>query len=202
MCGLAGIFSNRTSEFLESEVTRMMKTIPHRGPDDQGIWSANNIVFGHVRLDIQDLVAEEFKITLADMDEDNNTFIKKNATVVINVPREWTDVIITDDDDFVGCTICVPDDRIFSFADSSTQIKLKTDVDVGGNLAGADLQDHLTITFTAIPPDNKGESFRPYIMYVLAYGETGLCIPDNPNPCIPKPRPIGPLSEIFLQVKD
>jgi len=163
----------------------------------------NSHIFSQ-RLGIQDLLVEEFKITLADMDEDNDTFIKKDSLLVINVPRLWTDVIIVDDTNFVGCTTCPPadDNRIKEFADSSTQILLHTDVDIGGNLNGNNLQDHLTVTFTAIPPDNNGQEFRPYIMYVLAYGETGLCVPDNPNPCIPKPRPIGPLAEIYLQVKD
>jgi len=39
-------------------------------------------------------------------------------------------------------------------------------------------------------------------MYVFAHGETENCEPDNPNPYIPTPRQIGPLSEIFLQVID
>ena len=73
---------------------------------------------------------------------------------------------------------------------------------IGGNIAGDDLQDHQTLIFTADPPDNEGDPFKPYIMFVFAYGETENCEPDNPNPCIPTPRQLGPLSEVFLQVID
>jgi len=153
---------------------------------------------------IQDLVPYEFQITLADMDEDNDSFIGAGASLVINVPREWTNVTITGDANFEpdGGTTAPDDDRVTEFNDSSTQIRATSAVDIGGNVNGDDLQDHLTLTFTAIPPDNEGLPFRPYIMYTFAYGETGNCIPDNPNPCIPTPRQIGPLSEIFLQVID
>ena len=72
----------------------------------------------------------------------------------------------------------------------STQIKVTTLVDIGGNAAGADLADSLTVTFTAIPPDNEGDLKKPYIMYVLADGETG------------EGNQLGPLNEIFLQVVD
>jgi hypothetical protein len=155
------------------------------------------------RQNIQHLEPEEFKITLADMDEDNDTFIKTGAKMIINVPRDWTDVIITDDTNFIPDGDSGPDDdRVTPFGDGSTQIIVETAVDVGGNLAGTNLQDHITVTFEATPPDNEGDPKLPYLMYVLAYGETGICIPDNPNPCIPTPHPIGPLSEIFLQVVD
>ncbi len=55
MCGIAGIFSRRSRDSLTSEITRMVQAMPHRGPDDQGIWVTKNIGFGHVRLAIQDL---------------------------------------------------------------------------------------------------------------------------------------------------
>jgi len=55
MCGIAGIFSRKSAEYLNSEVTRMIKTMPHRGPDDHGVWLSENIAFGHLRLAIQDL---------------------------------------------------------------------------------------------------------------------------------------------------
>jgi asparagine synthase (glutamine-hydrolysing) len=55
MCGIAGIFSNRQSDVLNHEVKNMIQAMTHRGPDDQGTWSTENLVFGHLRLAIQDL---------------------------------------------------------------------------------------------------------------------------------------------------
>ena len=55
MCGIAGIFSNRQSDVLNHEVKNMIQAMTHRGPDDQGTWSTDNLVFGHLRLAIQDL---------------------------------------------------------------------------------------------------------------------------------------------------
>ena len=55
MCGIAGIFSSKSTDFLKSEIKKMINTLPHRGPDDQGICTINGLAFGHVRLAIQDL---------------------------------------------------------------------------------------------------------------------------------------------------
>jgi asparagine synthase (glutamine-hydrolysing) len=55
MCGIVGTirFDNRAIK--KSEVTKMMKTIKHRGPDDEGIFIDNSVGLGFVRLSIIDL---------------------------------------------------------------------------------------------------------------------------------------------------
>jgi asparagine synthase (glutamine-hydrolysing) len=57
MCGIAGIFAmQRDRPVAEEEVARMIATMPHRGPDAQGIRSCVPwAVLGHVRLSILDL---------------------------------------------------------------------------------------------------------------------------------------------------
>jgi asparagine synthase (glutamine-hydrolysing) len=51
MCGICGIcgFSD------EALITRMMETLDHRGPDDRGSFSDENVTLGHTRLSIIDL---------------------------------------------------------------------------------------------------------------------------------------------------
>lgn len=51
MCGIAGIISPNASNYIEM----MTDVIAHRGPDDSGVFSENNIALGHRRLSIQDL---------------------------------------------------------------------------------------------------------------------------------------------------
>ena len=52
MCGIAGILGLDSKE----RVNKMLKVLQHRGPDGEGIWSANkNFSLGHVRLSINDL---------------------------------------------------------------------------------------------------------------------------------------------------
>jgi asparagine synthase (glutamine-hydrolysing) len=56
MCGIVGITS--AAGRIESDtVTRMRDTLRHRGPDDEGLWSApdHSVVLGHRRLSIIDL---------------------------------------------------------------------------------------------------------------------------------------------------
>src|SRR3954471_18364772 len=56
MCGIVGTAtaSGRTSIAL---TVRMRDTLAHRGPDDEGLWRADDgsVVFGHRRLSIIDL---------------------------------------------------------------------------------------------------------------------------------------------------
>ena len=55
MCGIAGIV-NLDNRAADSGIVRsMMKIIKHRGPDDEGVFTHNNISLGHVRLSIIDL---------------------------------------------------------------------------------------------------------------------------------------------------
>ena len=60
MCGIAGLFDSaaRTpDEALKAAATAMIRTLAHRGPDGEGIWTdaASGVGFGHRRLAIIDL---------------------------------------------------------------------------------------------------------------------------------------------------
>lgn len=61
MCGIAGCFG------VDDTITinRMLDALPHRGPNDRGVHSYNNMVFGHTRLSIVD-VAKGRQPILAD----------------------------------------------------------------------------------------------------------------------------------------
>jgi asparagine synthase (glutamine-hydrolysing) len=57
MCGIAGIFNYRLDEAPDpGQVRRMMATLTHRGPDDEGVYASEQVVLGHQRLSIIDLV--------------------------------------------------------------------------------------------------------------------------------------------------
>ncbi len=134
------------------------------------------------RLGLTELVPEIFKITFADMDDENSTYIQSGAKLVINIPRKWTDVSITDDTNFVT-DVVGPDDRVTIHSDESTQIIVETLSNLGQTT------DAFTLEFTATPPENtNGIPTQLYIMYVLADGTTAGS------------NPIGPLNEIVLQV--
>jgi hypothetical protein len=160
------------------------------------------------RLGLTELVPEEFEVTLADMDFKDNTYIKSGARLIINIPREWTDVTITDYTNFDNCDTCSPDDRILPFNDNSHQIIATTNVDIGGFDGGKANEDTytldaVTLKFNATAPlnDDSGNGSIPerlYIMYVLADGETGHCT--GTPVCVADPNPIGPLNEIAIQV--
>lgn len=56
MCGIAGIFHLETAKPVDPvRVRRMIDTMPHRGPDGSGVWTAPGVGLGHVRLSIIDL---------------------------------------------------------------------------------------------------------------------------------------------------
>lgn len=52
MCGIAGCFGIEDT----TTINRMLDALPHRGPNDQGIHVFNNMVFGHTRLSIVDVL--------------------------------------------------------------------------------------------------------------------------------------------------
>ena len=56
MCGLAGILRH-SNHVTPPEIQDMVARLPHRGPDDQGIWTEKHIGLGHARLSIHDLSA-------------------------------------------------------------------------------------------------------------------------------------------------
>lgn len=118
---------------------------------------------------------QTFNIVLADLDSVSTTKIKAGAKLIINVPKDWTNVSIVNNAGFVNSP------TITSFADGSTQIIGQTIAAIGDGVNNAD-----TITFSAKAPSVTNDQM--YIMYVLAEGETV----NNFS--------IGPLAEIVLQV--
>ncbi|QTA85202.1 asparagine synthase B [Desulfonema magnum] len=61
MCGLAGCFGVKD----EQTINRMLDDLGHRGPNDRGIFSNENLVLGHTRLSIVD-VAQGHQPILSD----------------------------------------------------------------------------------------------------------------------------------------
>ena len=59
MCGIAGCFGVRD----KATIDRMLDALPHRGPDDLGMYVFNNIVLGHTRLSIVDVLKGHQPIT-------------------------------------------------------------------------------------------------------------------------------------------
>src|SRR5689334_5673788 len=55
MCGIAGLFSLRGKPAMESEVQSMCDAMVHRGPNDEGYYSAPDIALGMRRLSIIDI---------------------------------------------------------------------------------------------------------------------------------------------------
>ena len=51
MCGIAGCFGTQDTK----TINRMLDALTHRGPNDRGIHTFNNTVFGHTRLSIVDV---------------------------------------------------------------------------------------------------------------------------------------------------
>ena len=138
---------------------------------------------------------ETFKIVFADLDDDPDTYVNAGAKLIINVPREWTDVAVTSVSGFNAGTLpaTLPTDSpsVTEFADSSTQIIGITDGPLGGN-GGVNAK---TITFQARAPDltakTPPELFKHlYVMYVLADGTQGAGV---------QLKSVGPLNEIVLQ---
>ncbi len=55
MCGICGIIDTKNHLNTVDVIQTMMRSIKHRGPDDEGHFIASNIALGHVRLSIIDL---------------------------------------------------------------------------------------------------------------------------------------------------
>ncbi|MFH1350644.1 MAG: asparagine synthase B, partial [Pseudomonadota bacterium] len=51
MCGIAGCFGVRDTK----TINRMLDALPHRGPNDRGLHTIGDMVFGHTRLSIVDV---------------------------------------------------------------------------------------------------------------------------------------------------
>ncbi len=55
MCGICGVIHFDGSPVEQANLTRMVETIHHRGPDDSGVWAEGNVGLGNTRLAIIDL---------------------------------------------------------------------------------------------------------------------------------------------------
>ena len=121
-----------------------------------------------------------FNVVFADLDDENTTLISSSpfpAKLIINVPKDWTQVTVTGDDGFTGTPSVTP------FGDGSHQIVGTISADLGSTANSADY-----ITFTAKAPPVSHDQL--YVMYVLAQGETTHATPFS----------VGPLAEVVLQV--
>jgi asparagine synthase (glutamine-hydrolysing) len=57
MCGICGIIDLRERSSREVQVRNMMRTMKHRGPDDEGVFHEGHVNLGFVRLSIIDLTS-------------------------------------------------------------------------------------------------------------------------------------------------
>ena len=124
---------------------------------------------------------ETFHVVFADMDS-SSTEIESGAKLIINVPKEWTDVDVTAWNGFPVEPV------ITQFGDGSNQIVGTTNARFGDTTPVSSTR---TITFDARAPNVSVGSDELYIMYILAQGETTHT---------PTPFTIGPLVEVVLQV--
>jgi len=89
MCGLTGIFEfNRSAEIPKELVHRMNETIVHRGPDDEGIFTAPGIGLGFRRLSIIDLAGGHQPIS----NEDGSIWVLLNGEIY-NYPELRKDLL-------------------------------------------------------------------------------------------------------------
>jgi len=137
--------------------------------------SRNNNDIRSIRTGIAPGSTQTFNIVFADLDAINTTWIKSGGQLIINVPKEWTDVQIINNYGFEDPP------SITTFGDGSTQIIGILSSNLGDATNQAD-----TIQFSAKAPDITYDQM--YVMYVLAQGQTT------------NDFSIGPLSEIVLQV--
>jgi len=118
---------------------------------------------------------QTFNVVFADMDAASGTTVNTGAKLIINVPKDWTEVTVVSDNGFNG----VP--PITTFGDGSHQIVGVTSAALGDGSNDVD-----SITFTARAPNATED--RLDIMYILAQGNTNSAFS------------IGPLAEVVLQV--
>ena len=132
------------------------------------------------RINIPSNSEQTFHIVLADMDDESSTTVEAGSTLIINVPREWTNVYLDANSGFDASSI-----TIAPIGDGSTQIFANLENDIGDGTTNA-----ATLSFNATAPDVNNNQM--YIMYVLGNGRTNTDPSDK--------FAIGPLAEIVLQV--
>ncbi len=135
----------------------------------------NNSYIQTIRTGISSNSLETFSVALADMDFADNTWINSGAKLIINVPKQWTEVAVTGYSEFTGMP------SITEFGDGSHQI-----VGITSAPYGDATYDAGTITFEARAPVVAEDQL--FVMYVLGQGITSNGFS------------IGPLAEIILQV--
>jgi len=137
----------------------------------------NNAFFQTVVTGILPNELRTFNAVFADLD-DQSTSIASSAKLIINVPKDWTDVDVT------GWTGFPVEPPVTQFGDGSHQIVGTTNAifgDTGANSARI-------ITFEARAPNISDDQL--YLMYILAQGDTQD----------PLGFTIGPTAEIVIQV--
>lgn len=79
MCGIAGIFNYYSpgDGSMEVNVKNMLSVIRHRGPDETGLYLADNLALGSVRLSIIDLASGQQPLS----DESGNYWIVYNGEI-------------------------------------------------------------------------------------------------------------------------
>jgi asparagine synthase (glutamine-hydrolysing) len=55
MCGVLGVLEETNLRVTDAEFGRALAALRHRGPDDEGVWSEDNVRLGHRRLSVVDL---------------------------------------------------------------------------------------------------------------------------------------------------
>ncbi len=73
MCGITGIFHNSKSKKYQESLSKMVRSISHRGPDSNGFYFNDYISLGHSRLSILDLSSAG-----------NQPMTFKNLTIILN----------------------------------------------------------------------------------------------------------------------
>lgn len=125
---------------------------------------------------------QTFNIVFADLDGNTSTFVNRGQ-LIINVPKEWTNVIVLNNptSGFINPAV------VNAFGDNSHQIvatlpSCATTTCMGGSVGNPSN----TIQFSAIAPSVTTDHM--YVMYILATGESNNIFT------------MGPVSEVVLQV--
>jgi len=78
MCGIAGIIhAGKSKEYLSNQISEMLTTINHRGPDDKGHYVTNGLAIGMTRLSIIDLLGGSQPIS----NNDNSIILVCNGEI-------------------------------------------------------------------------------------------------------------------------
>lgn len=84
MCGIAGFYNCSAAEAIPAEISikKMLSVIRHRGPDETGIYIADNLTLGSVRLSIVDIASGQQPVS----DQSGNYWIVYNGEI-FNYPE-------------------------------------------------------------------------------------------------------------------